>query len=88
MNLAKLFENSILISRPPPGAVNVRLGNAVDGPGGRWVPCASAIDSGVFVSCVFEIGSGRHQVCAANFSTRCADEALLRASELAATAAA
>lgn len=88
MTLAKLFENSVLVSCPPLGSVNVCVGKAVDGPGGRWVPCASAIAGGAFVSCVFEVGPGRRQVCAATPPTHCTDEALSRATELAAIAAA
>lgn len=88
MSLAKLFDKSVLVSCTPPGSVNVRIGNAVEGPGGRWVPCASAIADGAFVSCVYEVGPGRKQVCAANRPTHCAEEALSRAIELAATAAA
>ena len=88
MSLAQMFDTSVSVSSPPPGSVNVRIGTAVEGPGGRWVPCASAIAEGAYVSCVFEVGPGRKQVCAANGPTHCADEALSRAIELAATAAA
>lgn len=88
MKLAQLFDKSVLVSCPPPGSLNVRIGNAVEGPGGRWVPCASAIADGAYLSCVYEVGPGRRQVCAANSPTYCADEALSRAIELAATAAA
>ncbi len=88
MSISKLFDKSILVSCPPSGSVNVRVGNAVEGPGGRWVPCASAIADGAYLSCIYEVGPGRKQVCAANRPTYCADEALSRAIELAATAAA
>jgi hypothetical protein len=88
MSLDILFDVSVLMSSPPPGTVNVRIGEAVEGPGGRWIPCASAIADGAFVSCVYEVGPGRRQVCAATNTTYCADEALSRAMELAATAAA
>ena len=88
MDLSRLFDKSILVSQPPSGSVNVRFGNAIEGPGGRWIPCASAIADGAYVSCVYEIGPGRKQVCDANRPTYCADEALSRAIELATTAAA
>ena len=88
MYLEKLFDKFVPVSCPPPGSVNVRIGTAVEGPGGRWIPCASAIAGGAYVSCVFEVGPGRRQVCAGTPPTHCADEALLRAEELAATAAA
>jgi len=88
MHLDKLFDKSVLVSCPPPGSVNVRIGNAVEGPGGRWIPCASAIAGGAYVSCVYEVGPGRRQVCAGIHPTSCADEALSRAIELATTAAA
>ena len=88
MALANLFETSVLVSCPPPGSVNVRIGHAIEGPGGRWIPCASAISDGAYVSCVYEVGPGRKQVCAPDCPTYCADEALSRAVELAATAAA
>lgn len=88
MNIDTLISTSVLVSSPPPGSFNVRVGSAVVGPGGRWIPCASAIASGAFVSCVFEVGPGRRQVCVANFQTDCADEALSQAIDLAATAAA
>lgn len=88
MSLAKLFDKSVLVSCPPPGSVNVRIGNAVEGPGGRWIPCASTIADGAYLPGVYEVGVGRRQVCAPNRPTYCADEALSRAIELAATAAA
>ncbi len=88
MSLINLFSKSILVSCPPPGSVNVRVGNAVEGPGGRWIPCASAIADGAYLSCVYEVGPGCRQVCAANRATYCADEALSRTIELATTAAA
>lgn len=83
-----IFDESILVACPPPGALNVRIGKAVEGPGGRWVPCASAIATGAYVSCVYEVGPGRKQVCMANRPTYCAEEALSRAIELAVIAAA
>lgn len=88
MRQAMIFDESILVACPPPGALNVRIGKAVEGPGGRWVPCASAIATGAYVSCVFEVGPGRKQVCIANRPTYCAEEALSRAIELAVIAAA
>lgn len=88
MSLGNLFDPSVAVTCPPPGAVNVQIGTAVEGPGGRWVPCASAIADGTYVPCVFEVGPGRRQVCSANRPTHFVDEALSRAIELAHTAAA
>ncbi len=88
MSLIKLFDKSVHVSSLPPGSENVRIGTAIEGPGVRWIPCASAISDGTYVSCVFEVGPGRKQVCAANCPTACAEEALSHAVELAATAAA
>lgn len=77
-----------IVSAPPPGSVNVRFGKSVEGPGGRWVPCATEVADGVFCSGLFEVGPGRRQVCAANTRFRSADDALLSAIELARSAAA
>ncbi len=88
MNFAELLDMPVQVSSPPPGAVNVHFGNAIEGPGGRWIPCASAIADGAFVSCVYEVGPGRKQVCATNSATYNADEALTLAVELALNAAA
>ncbi len=88
MNLAKLIDSSAMVSSPPPGSVNVRVGKTINGPGGKWVPCATEISDGVFCSGLFEVGPGRKQVCAADLPLPCADEALSRAIELASSAAA
>lgn len=88
MCLDNLFDKTVLVSCTPSGTVNVRMGNPIQGPGGRWIPCASAISDGVYVSCLFEVGPGRRQVCAVNDPTNDIDEALSRAMELARTAAA
>ena len=88
MSLDKLFDMPVHVSAPPPGSVNVQIGKAVEGPGGRWIPCASAVADGAYVSCVFEVGPGRRQVCATAYLTNSPEWALSRAIELAATAAA
>lgn len=88
MSLDKLFETSVLLSCPPAGSVNAITGKAVEGPGGRWIPCASVVAEGAYVSCVFETGPGRRQVCAALPPETCSAKALSRAIELAETAAA
>lgn len=88
MSLVKLLDPSYLVSAPPPGAVNVRTGKSVLGPGGKWVPCATEISVGVYCPSVFEIGPGRRQVCNANTPCQSVDEALSRAIELARSAAA
>ena len=87
MHFCNLFDTSVLLTSPPPGCVNVRIGNAVEGPGGRWIPCVSEDADGGYVSCVFEVGPGRRQVCAAIQPTNCENDAFARALELATTAA-
>ncbi|MEL6167496.1 MAG: hypothetical protein AAFR35_02310 [Pseudomonadota bacterium] len=88
MTVLEQLDPKMMVSGPPPGAVNVRVGDRVEGPGGSWVPCATEIATGVFCSSLFEVGAGRRQVCAANAPFRCPEEALSRAIELASTAAA
>lgn len=88
MSLAEIFDVSITVSSPPPGSVNVCLGRIVEGPGGRWVPCATKVEGGVYYSGLFQVGPGRRQVCASDVSLPCAEAALSRAIELASTAAA
>lgn len=88
MILEKLFDNTVFICCPPPGSVNVRTGKPVEGPGGRWIPCVCAIADGAFVSCVYEVGPGRKQVCSALPPTFCDEEALSRAIGLAVLSAA
>lgn len=85
MSHVQLF---IPVSAPPPGSVNVRFGKSIEGPGGRWVPCATQVSDGLFCSSLFEVGPGRRQVCASTSRFRCPDEALRSAIELASTAAA
>ena len=43
MDIAKLLDPTLMVSGPPPGSVNVRIGKSVEGPGGKWVPCATEI---------------------------------------------
>lgn len=86
--LADILDVPISISRPPTGAVNVYLGAAVDGPGGRWVPCVSLVARAKFLPGLFQIGPGRHQVCADVDPLDRADDALSLAISLAETAAA
>lgn len=88
MNLTKHICTSMLVSGPPRGAVNVIIGNAVEGPGGRWIPCASVNAFGLYVSCVYEVGPNRRQVCECTRQTSCPHDALARATELATIAAA
>lgn len=75
------------VSSPPPGITNVRIGKAVEGPGGRWVPCASAVTDGAFLPCVFEVGAGRRQVSGSPAPLPSEDDAFAKAIELARTAA-
>lgn len=85
--LAEFFDMSMSVGNPPAGAVNVSVGVAIEGPGGRWVPCVSAVAPGKFLPSVFEIGPGRHQVCADIHPVDSAADALSLAARLAKTAA-
>lgn len=88
MNTSTLIKSSIFVSSPPAGSRNIQIGSAVAGPGGRWVPCVSATDEGIFLPCIYEVGPGRNQVCLANRLSDSVDEALTFANELAKIAAA
>lgn len=88
MITSTLMNSSVVVSSPPTGSRNIQIGTAVLGPGGRWVPCASTTDEGAFLSCLYEVGPGRNQVCLISRPSHCADEALAYAVELAKIAAA
>lgn len=88
MNLVNLLNKSATLSSPPPGSINVLLGERVEGPGGRWIPCATQTRDGSYFSGLFQVGPGKRQVCAANVPLHCPREALSRAIELASAAAA
>ena len=88
MDAAKLMKWSAAMSSPPPGSVNIQFGQTIEGPGGKWVPCATAVAGGMYLSGLFEVGAGRRQVCAIDFAMPNAQEALSRAIELALSAAA
>ncbi len=88
MNTSTLINSSVVVSSPPAGSRNIQIGTAVVGLGGRWIPCVSATDKGVFLSCIYEVGPGRNQVCLANRLSDSAKEALYFANELAKIAAA
>lgn len=87
INLADLFDPS-MVSGPPAGSVNVRVGQRVEGPGGTWIPCVTRIAGGAYCPGLFEVGPGRKQVCTTEQTVMCADEALAHAIALATTAAA
>ena len=87
MSPTQLFGLSALVTNPPPGAINVRVGDGVEGPGGRWIPCATKISEGLYYSALFEVGPGRKQVCS-GFKFACADQALSHARVLATSQAA
>ena len=88
MSLANILGPSVVMTGPPPGSVNVRVGKGIEGPGGRWIPCATEISEGVFCSGLFQVGPGQRQVCATDAPVGSADEALTRAVALASSAAA
>ena len=88
MNLASLLNKSATLSNPPPGSINVLVGKKVEGPGGKWIPCATQTADGAYYSGLFQVGPGQRQVCAAHVPLHCPNEALSRAIELASQAAA
>ena len=83
-----LYDLSATTISPPPGSKNVRLGRAVEGPGGSWIPCATEVAEGVYYPVLFKVGRGQRQVCASDLEMRCADTALSHAIKLASYAAA
>lgn len=87
-NTPKFLDPSVLATSPPPGSINVLVGKAIEGPGGTWVPCVTEVADGTYYSGLFQVGPGQHQVCAADRALPCANMALARAVELAASAAA
>ena len=88
MNLVDTICPTAKVSSPPPGSVNVRIGQSVVGPGGLWVPCATKVSSGVFLPGLFEVGRGKRQVCLPDSPFRNAVDALSKARMLALIAAA
>ena len=86
--IEKLLDLSAMAVSPPPGSKNVRLGRVVEGPGGKWIPCATEIAEGIYYPGLFKVGAGQRQVCEAEVGMNCADMALSRAIELASCAAA
>lgn len=88
MTISEFVAPSFDLSPPPVGSVNVRLGSAVQGPGGRWVPCATRTPSGTYFSGLFQVGPGQKQLCAHKIPARTVDEAFNKAVDLATFAAA
>ena len=88
MNVIDYLHAPIAFSSPPAGAVNVLRGDPIEGPGGRWVPCATKISDGVYCASLFKVGRGQKQVCAITESLRDPQDALVRARAFAASAAA
>lgn len=87
-NTTDLLINSIGTSKPPKGSVNVRVGEVVEGPGGKWVPCVTRVGDDTYYSGLFQVGPGQHQVCATDVAMPCIETAFRRAVELASSAAA
>lgn len=83
-----LFDLSVATTSPPPGSRNVRLGQAIEGPGGCWIPCATEVGEGIFYPGLFKVGRGLRQVCASDRAMPSAEDALTRAIKLASCAAA
>ncbi len=88
MNLNSWITTSANLSSPPPGSINVLLGEKVEGPGGRWIPCATKTSDGSYYSGLFQVGPGQRQVCAASMPHSSPKDALSCAIELASAAAA
>ncbi len=87
-NFNTLFSRALHLTSPPPGSINVRLGSAVEGPGGTWVPCATEVADGVYYAGLFEVGPGRRQVCIADVTCNSPELALYQATQIASSAAA
>lgn len=85
--LSKSLDPSLLASSPPPGSRNVRRGDPIEGPGGRWIPCATEVSRGLYYSGLFQVGPGQKQVCVPQYATCCAEQALRQAIDLAISAA-
>lgn len=88
MNITNFLTKSATLSSPPPGSINVLVGEKIEGPGGRWIPCATRTADGGYYSGLFQVGPGQRQVCASSITLDCPKEALSRAIALASSAAA
>jgi len=84
----KLFDLSEMVANTPHGSKNARIGEIIQGQGGKWVPCATEVASGIYYASLFQLEPGHWQVCIPDLPMTCADTALLRAIQLAAVAAA
>ena len=87
MTMIDCIQVSSEFSPPPPGSVNVMLGDPVEGPGGRWIPCVTKADGSVYWPGLFRVGPGQRQVCATSSATKSCDAALAEAVALAVCAA-
>ncbi|MFO8126464.1 hypothetical protein [Yoonia sp.] len=88
MSITNFLTKSATLSSPPPGSINVLVGEKIEGPGGRWIPCATRTADGSYYSGLFQVGPGQRQVCASSITLDCPKEALSRAIALASSAAA
>ena len=87
MTLVKVLSPSTELASPPPGSVNVRIGDSIVGPGGTWIPCATKFGRRFFAG-LFQVGPGQHQVCETSQTFENEADAFLCAVELATSAAA
>lgn len=87
MNATLLFQLAIGDLSPPLGSKNITLGCAIEGPGGRWIPCVTETPSGDLLAGLFQVGKGRKQVCL-RLPMSSSEEAFNRAVNLASEAAA
>ena len=70
MTLVNLINYSATLSSPPPGSINVLVGQKVEGPGGDWIPCATKMADGTSILVCFK--SGRESGKSAQQACRCA----------------
>ncbi len=88
LEIKSILDPALLAISPPRGARNALLGEPVEGPGGRWIPCATAVPGGSYYPGLFQVGPGQRQVCIATMRTKRAEAALMHAIELAKLSAA
>jgi hypothetical protein len=88
MTITDIVASTCDLSAPPAGSINILRGDAVTGPGGRWIPCATLTPSGTYVSGLFQVAPGSRQLCANHGRSVTADEALSHAVKMARSAAA
>jgi len=87
VTLAGILGPSAELSCPPPGSINVKVGNLIIGPGGSWVPCATRAGK-LYLAGLFQIGPGQRQVCEVRQTFANESDAFFKAVKMATSAAA